>query len=129
MSALFQNSRSMSSTKKPIATNQPQALGVWNRRIVNPDLWDPSFRQAFIDALAARVAIPISGDRALATMAKSWASGAMGTIATARANDGNEGLTVDDHVPDWLRVRGYGAAWSTPGNLAGFWDTPSFLVS
>jgi hypothetical protein len=26
----------------------------------------------------------------------------------ARANEGNEGLTILDHVPDWLRVRGVG---------------------
>ncbi len=26
----------------------------------------------------------------------------------ARAIDGNEGLTIIDHVPDWIRTRGAG---------------------
>jgi len=110
-----------------IATNQSQAIGVWIERIENVALWDPSFKQAFIDALAARVAIPITGDRALAQMVKGWAQGAMGTINVARANDGNEGLTIDNHVPDWIRVRGYAGDWTGPV-YSGYWDTPSFLV-
>lgn len=110
-----------------IATNQSQAMGVWNERIENVALWDPSFKQAVIDSLAARVAIPITGDRALASLVKGWAQGVMGTINTARANDGNEGLTVDNHIPDWLRVRGYAGDWATT-NFEDGWYTPSFLM-
>ena len=110
-----------------IATNQSMAIGVWNERITNVALWDPSFKQAFIDSLAARVAIPITGDRAMATMVKGWAQGAVGTINVARANDGNEGMTIDDHIPDWLRVRGYAGDWSSAASN-GYWDTPSFLM-
>ena len=110
-----------------ISTNQPQALGVWNRRENNPDLWDASFKQAMIDSLAVRIAMPITGDKSLAGMIKGWASSAIGSINTARANDGNEGLTVDNHVPEWLLVRGFAADWANPG-YGDFWDTPAFLV-
>jgi hypothetical protein len=110
-----------------ISTNQNTAIGVWNHRVENPDLWDASFKQAMIDSLATRLAMPISGDKATAQMVKGWAQSAMGTINVARANDGNEGLTQDNHVPDWLRVRGFAGDWTTAGNN-GFWDTPSFLV-
>jgi hypothetical protein len=110
-----------------ISTNQPAALGVWNNRITNPDLWDSSFHQAMIDCLAVRLALPVTGDRALAGMLKTWSSSAMGSINVARANDGNEGLTEDNHIPDWLRVRGLAGDWTTRG-ATGFWDNPSFLV-
>lgn len=110
-----------------ISTNQQQAIGVWNRRVENPGLWDSSFKQALIDSLAVRLAIPVTGDRAIAQMMKGWATSAIGTINTARANDGNEGLTEDNHTPDWLQVRGYARNWTTTDSL-GFWDTPSFLV-
>ena len=30
-------------------------------------------------------------------------------IAEARGDDGNEGLTVNDVTPDWIRVRGFDA--------------------
>ena len=112
---------------KTISTNQSQAIGIYNRRVTNPDIWDPSFKQAMIDALAARLAIPITGDKAMANRAESLAKGVMGSILAARTADGNEGLTVDDHVPDWLQVRGYARAWTGAG-YAGVWDTPSFLV-
>lgn len=110
-----------------ISTNQNQAIGTWNRRVENPGLWDASFKQAMIDSLAVRLALPVTGDRALAGMIKGWASSAMGSINVARANDGNEGLTQDNHVPDWLVVRGFARDWTTNG-YTGFWDTPSFLV-
>lgn len=110
-----------------ISTNQQQALGVWNQRIENPDLWDSSFKQAMIDCLAVRLALPVTGDRSLAQLLKGWSSSAMGSINVARANDGNEGLTEDNHVPDWLVVRGFARDWSAR-SFAGFWDTPSFLV-
>lgn len=111
-----------------ISTMQGTAIGVWNRRVTNPDLWDSSFKQAMIDSLAVRLALPVTGDRNLAQLIKSWASSAMGSINTARANDGNEGLTTDDHIPDWLRVRGYAGSWTAP-DRSGFWDTPAFLAA
>lgn len=110
-----------------ISTNQNQAIGVWNHRIENPGLWDASFKQAMIDSLATRLAMPVTGDKATAQMVKGWAQSAMGTINVARANDGNEGLTQDNHIPEWLRVRGYAGDYTTAGN-GDFWDTPSFLV-
>lgn len=110
-----------------VSTNQSQAIGVYNRRVTNPDIWDSSFRQAMIDALASRLAIPVTGDKGMGDRAERLAKGVMGSILAARTADGNEGLTVDDHTPDWLRVRGYANAW-TGMSYAGLWDTPSFLV-
>lgn len=111
-----------------ISTNQTQAIGVYNRRVTNPDLWDSSFKQAMIDSLACRLAMNVTGDRATADRTERLAKGVMGTILAARTADGNEGLTVDDHTPDWLLVRGYARQWTNTGVSGFLWDTPSFLV-
>lgn len=65
--------------------------------------WDSSFVLVQTLALSARLAIALTSDKQLANM-KIEAANAI--IMQARAADGNEGITVMDHVPDWLTTRG-----------------------
>ena len=86
-----------------ILTNQEQAILAYLRRITNPDVMDDNFVQAWVAALAGRLAIPLTGDKALANMKLGEANS---YIQRARGVDGNEGLTINDVTPDWIRVRG-----------------------
>ena len=88
---------------KVILTNQEDAILAYCRRVTNPDVWDSQFDQAVVAALAGRLAIPLTGDKALANLKIQEANA---FIVTARQGDGNEGLTINDVTPDWIRVRG-----------------------
>jgi len=107
-----------------ILSNQPLAVAVYTIDVPNPDLWDGLFQEAMVQGLATQLVMPLSGDKSLRQLT---AQAAMQAINTARVRDGDEGLTVNDYVPDWLRVRGYVGDWST-GYYCGPFSTPSFLL-
>ena len=107
-----------------VLTDQQNAIGVYSANIENPDLWDDLFQQAMVDALASRLAIPLSGDK---TLARAMAQQAMVSVDQARVRDGDEGSTTIDPQVDWIAVRGYSGTWST-GVYGIGWTTPSFLV-
>lgn len=96
---------------KVFLTNQPNAVLVYTTRIEDVTLFDGQFVLALANYLGARMAIPLSGDKKLMQMAYQLADA---TTKAARASNGNEGLTVDDHIPDWMRVRGYASDWAYP---------------
>jgi hypothetical protein len=64
---------------------------------------DDLFQDAFVKILGATLTIPLTGDKKLANMAIESANA---MISEARAVDGNEGLTINDVTPDWIRTRG-----------------------
>ena len=64
---------------------------------------DDLFRYAWASALSGRMVMQLTGDKALANARMQDANQA---ILQARANDGNEGLTINDVTPDWIRARG-----------------------
>jgi len=99
---------------KVILTNTIQALGCYTARIVDPNIWPAEFYNAFATALAAFIAFPISGKLDLKTNLLQEANG---MIIEARRTDGNEGITNQDVVPDWIRVRGlqYQDWWGSGG--------------
>ncbi len=111
-----------------VLSNQDQAIGIYTARVTNPDVWDESFQEAMAAALGVRICIPISGDKAMMKLA---AQNAMQAVVGARVSDGNEGLTSQDSIPDWIRIRGVGLDWMGPGTdgLVGAWSTPSFLMA
>lgn len=85
-----------------ILTNQYQALGTYTMRVSNPLLWSTQFVQALVSALAAKLAIPLVGDKQLMNQMFQLANN---NILSARASDGNEGtMTVDNEV-DWISIR------------------------
>jgi hypothetical protein len=88
-----------------ILTNLYQAVLVYTKRVTVPDLWDNSFTDALVLALAAKICFPLTGDRSL--------SGAMATqardgLAAARPQNANNAPTVHQPIPTWLRARGVG---------------------
>lgn len=90
-----------------IMTSQTAAYGVYTRDITNPQLFDSQFVEAFTCRLAFRFAVPLSGSPQI--QASSFAD-AQRVLDQAKARDGNEGITVDNHTPSWIRTRqGYGA--------------------
>jgi hypothetical protein len=102
--------------QRVILTNQEAAILCYVRRVVNPDVWDDQFQQALVAALGARLAIALTGEKGLAQMQVQMANE---FIRQARVTDGNEGLTINDVTPDWIRTRGISyQAWEfTPSML------------
>ena len=94
-----------------ILTNQPQATFVYTSRITNPNLFDGQFVEAFRFLLGARMCMRLTGDKQ-ATLA-AWKK-ADDLCKAAAASNGNEGLTIIDSVPDWIKVRGYASDWGYP---------------
>lgn len=103
---------------KVIWTNQEQAILCYLKDITDPDVMDNQLQQAWVSLLAARLAIALTGDKALANMRIQDANG---TIQVARVGDANEGLTINDVTPDWIRIRGvtypYGFDQWGPNNV------------
>lgn len=111
--------------KKVILTNQPQANLVYTARIDDSTLFDGQFVQALAAYLGALVCIPLNGDKTLMKLA--WAK-ADAITKDARASNGNEGLTVNDHVPDWIRVRGYASDWAYPPGSIGYYYPQNLVM-
>lgn len=107
-----------------ILSNMPTALACYTARIDDEGLWDASFQEAMVAALAARLAVPLTANR---TVAQSSAAQANGFLAQARVRDGNEGMTIYDSVPDWLTIRGVPGYGANTGAYIGPWTQPFFL--
>jgi hypothetical protein len=96
-----------------ILTNVKDASLIYTSIVVYPDEWDVLFRQAFVSAIASKLCMPLIQDKkvALAMRAQQIAL-AKDALTQARVTNGNEGFPhVQDHVPDWLRVRTGGVSW------------------
>lgn len=91
-----------------ILTDQPNATICYTRRVTNEDLWPEQFRAAMVFGLAAYLAIPLTGDKKLAQM---MAQQAQAKCNDAQVSDGLEALTIQEYIPDSLRVRGIGDAF------------------
>jgi hypothetical protein len=93
---------------KVIWTNQEFALLAYLKDVDNPDVMDDLLQGAWSTFLASRMVIDLTGDKGLANM---LVKDANDTIQIARTADGNEGLTINDVTPDWIRTRGVDYAW------------------
>lgn len=85
-----------------ILTNQCQATAVYTMNQPNPAIWDSMFQQAMVASLAAFLAPALTLSEPLMQTNIKLAES---IIAQARAADGNEGVTVMDHLPDWIAAR------------------------
>lgn len=96
-----------------ILTNQEQAVGTYSANIPDPALWDSLFQEAMVASLAAYLVPALSLSMPLMQMSIAQADK---IIALARAQDGNEGVTTMDHLPDWMQARlggsGYGLGYN-----------------
>lgn len=115
---------------KVILTNHSNAQLIFTGMMQYPDAWDALFEQAMVAALAARLAMPLINDKKFAIAVRRDNVGiARAALDTARVRDGDEGWTVNDHLPDWLaaRVGGGGWAYDGPGVLGYGWTSVAWL--
>ena len=96
---------------KVIWTNQEFAVLAYNKDLSDPGVMDDQLQNAWAAYLAAKMVIDLTGDKALANMRIKDAND---QIQVARVGDGNEGLTINDVTPDWIRTRGiiYSDYWN-----------------
>lgn len=105
--------------QRVILTNQEFATLSYTKQTTDPNLWDPSFQEALFAAGGATLAMALQGSRDLANALLAEANE---VIRIARGDDGNEGLTVNDVTPDWIRIRGvaYTDGYSNSGPYQGY---------
>ena len=106
--------------QRVILCNQEQAILCYNTQITDPNIMDPLFQDAWISILAARLSFQLSGDKQRANELIGIANA---MIMEARKVDGNEGITVNDITPDFLRIRGNwgGPNWEYSPNMSFDW--------
>jgi hypothetical protein len=92
-------------SQRVILTNQEFALLTYIKQITDPNVMDPLFQDAWTCILGARLVMALVGDKALANIKVQEANT---YITEARKADGNEGLTMNDVTPDFIRIRGIG---------------------
>lgn len=88
-----------------ILCNQEFALLSYIKQVTDPNVMDPLFQDAWTTILGARLVMALVGDKQLANLKVQEANR---YIVEARTVDGNEGLTINDVTPDWIRSRGIG---------------------
>lgn len=109
---------------KGILSNVASAIGVYTADITNVDLFDPLFEDALVNALAAIMVIPMTGNAGMKSTFEQLATMA---INQARAVDGNEAMPSTEHIPDWIATRGaIGSPYYCGPNIGswyGAWDS------
>lgn len=105
-----------------ILCNQELPIIEYNAQITDPNVMDPLFQDAWASILAARLAFQLSGDKAMANQCIATANN---LIMEARKADGNEGITVNDVTPDFIRIRGDwgGPYWEYSPNMSFDWGS------
>jgi len=93
---------------KVVWTNQEFAILAYVKDITDPNIMDDQLQEAWAMFLASRLAIALTGDKALANLRIKDAND---IIQVARVGDANEGLTINDVTPDWIRTRGIDFSW------------------
>ena len=110
-------------SQRVILTNQEFATMSYVMDVIDPNIMDDQFQDAWGKVLGASVCIPLTGDKKLANLAIGSANA---LIERVRVGDGVEALTVNDVTPDWMRIRGvdfpepYGGPW-TGFDWGGMW--------
>jgi hypothetical protein len=102
---------------RTILTNQQYATLAYCQQVTDSNVMDPMFVEAWINILGAGVVNALTGDKALANMCIGVANK---KIEEARKVDGNEGLTINDVTPDWIRIRGIAWTEAYTGPWSGF---------
>lgn len=91
-------------TVRVILTNQYQAQLVYTFAATDSNLFDAEFIEALTTALAANIALNLTGDKEITKLLKVDANR---LAKEASATNGSEGLEVKNSTPDWIGVRGY----------------------
>lgn len=108
--------------QRVVLCNQEDAILCYNCEVSDPNAMDPLFVNAWTHILAARVCFQLTGNVALSNELIRITND---TIMEARKADGNEGITVNDVTPDFLRVRGNwgGPNWEYSPNMSFDWGS------
>lgn len=115
--ATFNLTQGPVSSQRVILTNQEFATMTYNQDITDPNQMDPEFQTAWAFVLGGMLCMSLMGDKA---MANGLIGRANQLIEVARTPDGNEGLTINDITPDWIRIRGVDFAEPYSGPYSGF---------
>lgn len=105
------------SSQRVVLTNQEFATGVYVQDVLDPNIWDDLFQEAYIQALGAGLVMALSGDKKLAN---GLINEVNKKVEFARTADGNEGLTINDVTPDWIRTRGIAWTEGYSGPFSGY---------
>lgn len=89
--------------RRVILTGQEFAILAHVKQVTDVTVWDSQFVPAFVHLLGARLVHALTGDKALANERIKMANE---LIIAARNTDANEGITINDVTPDWIRTRG-----------------------
>ena len=103
--------------QRTILTNQEFATMAYCRQVTDPNVMDSLFQEAWTSVLGAGLTMALTGDKGLANMAIGSANR---KLLEARKVDGNEGLTINDVTPDWIRTRGIASQGYVSGPWSGF---------
>lgn len=117
INATFNLSYGPQSPQRVILTNQEFATGSYVQDVPDPNIWDDQFQEAYIQVLGASLVMALSGDKKLAN---GNINNANRIIEAARTTDGNEGLTINDISPDWIRIRGVDWTEGYSGPYSGY---------
>lgn len=110
--------------QRVILTNQEFAILNYICDVVDENVFDDTFQEAFVQVGGAGLCVALTGDKKLANLKLAEANA---MILEARGTDANEGLKVNDITPDWLRVRGidftedYSGPYNTGFNYGAIW--------
>lgn len=91
-----------------ILTNQSQAMAVYTLDLQATNLFDSQFEAAFVSALAAYLAIPLTGEVSIRAQ---QSQDAMNRVIAARGSDGNEGTENQNFEASWIIARGAGGGF------------------
>jgi hypothetical protein len=108
--------------QRVVLCNQETAILCYNQTITDPNVMDLHFQEAWVNILGAKLCFQLSGDK---TLANSLINLTNVVINEARKSDGNEGITVNDVTPDFMRVRGNwgGPNWEYSPNMGFDWGS------
>lgn len=115
--ATFTLTQGVQGDQRTILTNQEFATMAYCRQVIDPNVMDSMFQEAWTNLLGAGLVQALTGDKALANQCIGLANK---RIEEARKVDGNEGLTINDVTPDWIRIRGIAWTEAYSGPWSGF---------
>lgn len=118
--ATFNLSTWTQNDQRVILTNQPDPTLAMLKVITDPNVLDPLCLACWTSILASRLCWALSGNKEIAN---AKAKEANEYILQARIADANEGITVNDVTPDWIKTRGN---WSYNEIATGFDWGPVF---
>jgi len=110
---------------KVLLCNQQQAIGRFVKTVTDPNVFDEEFTTALAGIIGERICLSVNGDKGMKQLSLSQCNQ---LIMEARTRDANEGLTINDHTPDFLRVRGLSFNDQWPQGYSVDWG-PLFLGS